>query len=213
LHCEEALLLISGHLDNENTELEEARLHKHLQDCQSCREVLENFCLVDSGLLSLTEEAPEDLNSRVMAAVRAEAKPKKRRSPWITVAASAAAVALVVGLGWHSMPKPSVENSADPMMVRNVEDELQAKPLTVRSVDGETVSQEIGAPVVVLDAWVQELEGLSYETLSDGSRLYTLQTDAAAQKLGETYGGTLYWPDQNGAKVTYACSFALVPAQ
>lgn len=213
MHCEEALLLISGHLDNENTELEEARLQEHLQGCESCRQVLESFRLADSGLLSLTEEAPQNLSDRVMETIRGEARPQKRKNPWITVVASAAAVALVVGLGWFALPKPAVDDPAEPVVVNHYAKGIQAQTLTNRSVDGEAVSQEIGAPVVLLDAYVQELDGLAYETLSDGSRLYTLQTDAAARKLSETYGGILYWPDQNGAKVTYACSYALVPAQ
>lgn len=219
MHCEEALLLISGHLDNENTELEEARLQAHLEQCPDCRQVLESFQLMDAGLLSLEEEAPARLHDRVMEAVRKEAAPRRKKNPWMGVLASAAAVALVVGIGWFASDRNAdgsmAQDSNEPMTVSLYADtakDLQVQSLTVRAVDGEAVSQEISAPVVVLDGYVAELDGLPFETLADGSRLYRLETDAAAQELSERYGAALYWPDQGGAKVTYAVSFALVPA-
>ena len=214
MHCEEALLLISGHLDNENTETEEARLQEHLQGCESCRQILESFRMADSGLLSLTEEAPRDLTHRVMEAIHSETKPQKRKNPWVTVAASAAAVALVVGIGWFALPKPAEDISEDTVAVHYYTAKVvstQAATFTsATSADGRTLSQEIGAPVVLLDAYVQELDGLGCEFLPDGSRLFTLQTKTAAQELSQAYGGILYLPDSG---VSYTGSYALIPAQ
>jgi len=212
LHCEEALLLISGHMDNENTESEEARLQEHLQGCESCRQVLESFQMADLGLLSLTEEAPQNLSDRVMEAIRSQAKPGKRHNPWISVMASAAAVALVVGLGWFALPKPAADDPADPVVVSHYAKDIQVQNLRAYSSDVEAVSQEIGAPVVVLDAFVEELEGLPFELFSDGSRLYTLQTASAAQELSQRYGCALYLPESNSVTATNPCSYAFVPA-
>ena len=53
--CEDALVLLSGHLDGENSEEEEAQLSTHLRQCPACRELLAAFQAADQGILSLEE--------------------------------------------------------------------------------------------------------------------------------------------------------------
>ena len=69
--CDEALELISGHIDQENTPEEEALLQAHLQTCAQCREVLQAFIDMEGGI-SCLEEPPADLRERVMEAIHAE---------------------------------------------------------------------------------------------------------------------------------------------
>ena len=97
MNCEEALVLLSGHLDHENTAEEEAQLQTHLQACPDCRQLLAAFEAADAGLLSLEAEPPADFRDGVMNAIRQEAAgKKKRRSVWAGLAV-AAALTVVVG--------------------------------------------------------------------------------------------------------------------
>ena len=41
--CEDALILLSGHLDGVNTQEEETELFAHLQSCAGCRDLLAAF--------------------------------------------------------------------------------------------------------------------------------------------------------------------------
>lgn len=104
MKCEDVLLLISGHLDHSNTETEEAQLQMHLAQCDSCRSLMETLQAADAGILSLEEEAPEDLCQNVMAAIAREAPVRKRRRrAWITTAA--AALVLAMGIGALALPE------------------------------------------------------------------------------------------------------------
>lgn len=119
MKCEDALLLISGHIDGENTPQEAQLLQEHLADCEACRAVLEAWTEVDMGIASLTEEAPADLCEKVMASIGA---PKKKQR-WLPVLAAAAAVALVIGLGSGHMPAMQQEEAV-PMVARTMDVEF-----------------------------------------------------------------------------------------
>ena len=69
MKCEDVLLLISGHIDGENTAEEEQLLQAHLCDCEDCRRVLQAYEAADAGLMQAKEPAPEGLCADVMAAV------------------------------------------------------------------------------------------------------------------------------------------------
>ena len=75
MKCEESLLLISGHIDGENTPEEENMLQAHLETCSHCRGILQAYLDVDNGVAALQEEPPENLVKNVMAAI---GKPKKK---------------------------------------------------------------------------------------------------------------------------------------
>ena len=61
MKCEDALLLISGHVDQANTPEEEACLLVHLERCPACKRVLQAFEEMDAGLAALQEEPPAAL--------------------------------------------------------------------------------------------------------------------------------------------------------
>ena len=116
VNCEDALLLISGHMDGENTPEEDAQLQAHLSGCAQCREVLAAYTEMDRGIAALTEEAPAGLCASVMSAIGQETAAKKRSRRLWPVAVSAAAVALIIGISGLPALRPAQE--AAPMMVQ-----------------------------------------------------------------------------------------------
>ena len=60
MNCEEALVLISGHLDHENTAEEEAQLQRHLEACAACRSLLDTLREMENGFPTM-EEVPDGL--------------------------------------------------------------------------------------------------------------------------------------------------------
>ena len=106
MNCDQALELLSGHIDQCNTPEEEAQLQAHLASCASCRAVLAAYEELDCGLSALRMEPPASLLQGVMDAVRREeaAKKKIRRFPARGVAATAVAAALLLVVGMTALP-------------------------------------------------------------------------------------------------------------
>ena len=52
MQCQQALELLSGHIDNTNTEEQEAMLQEHLSTCEHCRELLKAYEELDQGILA-----------------------------------------------------------------------------------------------------------------------------------------------------------------
>lgn len=210
MNCEEALLLISGHIDQENTPEEEAQLQNHLEQCAQCREVLQAFLDMNQGLMAIREEPPADLRQNVMDVIRAESvAPKKQRRRWISLAV-AAALAIVIGAS--AMPKfTHTPSEADvPMTARSV-------PMAVETLSAdpsEETVQEIAdvrqAAVVVTYEMYPELEVCECETLENGALLYCLDHADAAEALSKQYNLELFLPEQALADVSYAL---LLPPQ
>lgn len=117
--CEEALVLLSGHLDGANTPEEEARLEDHLARCPDCRRILDAYSAIDQGILELSEEPPAQLHDRIMAAVAAEAKPSRRRCVRPAVMGLAAAAVLCLALGLGYLPRQTEESTEPVARVNN----------------------------------------------------------------------------------------------
>ena len=97
--CEDALVLLSGHLDGENSEEEEARLSAHLRQCPACRELLAAFQAADQGILSLAEEPPQALRQEILDAAYKEPRLKRRvrASRWSLPITAAAGTGYIPG--------------------------------------------------------------------------------------------------------------------
>ena len=232
MNCEEALVLLSGHLDGQNSEEEAARLQDHLAQCPDCRRLLEDLKALDAGLLSLEEEPPADLCESVMEAIRQEApvRKKKRRWVWPTTAAAAVLI-LLAGAGTLAAPKLHTTEDAAPQMARMmataVEPEIaepetadeaagislysgtaEAALYTAAPEDGpaQALAEERQAPVVLVYGALPELDGLPCEALEDGGLLYTLETAESASLLWEAHPdeAVLYLPEETAAEVSYA---------
>ena len=99
--CDDYKELISLYFDKELDEKEEKELFEHLTNCPSCRKEFEELKVVMDMLGEIEEEElPEGFHNEVMAKIKAEAKPKKKKTPWArytSIAASICAVFIVGG--------------------------------------------------------------------------------------------------------------------
>lgn len=224
--CEDALILISGHLDQENTPEEEAQLQSHLAQCAQCRELLETFREIDSGVADLEEEVPAGLRQDVMAAIRKEAAPRKhvKRKSRMGLAV-AAALLLVVGAASLQLPGVHTQETASPMMARSMPAEeiadysVASAPAEytlmedAAAVESDMVFVEISpqaladarqADVAVTYELLPEMEVCQCETLENGALLYDLEQADGAASLSRLYGVELYQPAVNGGGSSYA---------
>ena len=205
--CEEALVLISGHLDGENTEQEEAQLQAHLEGCPSCREILEALSQIDQKIQNMEAEFPANFCEDVMAAIRAEQVPvRKKKHPIWPVLTTAAAAA---------------PDEAEPMLARSAEDTMEFAVYDAADEDAENkmavtmytaaptgpdpqvLAEERSADVAVSYELLPELENRDGETLEDGTVLYALDSAGAAAQLSRIYGLALYEPEDASAAVSY----------
>ena len=136
--CEEALELLSGHLDGETTPEEEALLQAHLGGCPSCREVLGAYEEMQQGLTALEAEPPAELHQRIMEAVRSQPAARRSRAHlWRTggTIAAAAVVALVLLAGGRTWffagqadpsPAPVAETATEVLTSRAVPEDAEA---------------------------------------------------------------------------------------
>lgn len=193
MKCEDVLLLISGHMDGENTAEEERLLQEHLEKCEQCREVLRALTAQDFVLTSLEEEPPSGFCDRVMEAVKAEQKTKRNRKWWPMLAA-AAAVALIIGLGAEHLPAYESRTEAVPMIARSLPEEpvAYAQCDFFEEVSGQIISEVRRANVVETTELLPEMESCPCETMEDGSSLYLLPTAERAAELSEAYGLPLF---------------------
>lgn len=102
-YCEDYAALISAWLDGELNEEETGRLQAHLFTCPGCRAYLADLKAMGRAFPSLEEvEVPEDFTASVMARIRAQTPPEKKRAShtlWRRWGAWACCLALLVLVG------------------------------------------------------------------------------------------------------------------
>lgn len=136
MNCEEALILLSGHIDGQNTAEEEAALQAHLAICAACRGVLQAYEEINAGVAELATEPPKDLRSSVMEKITEHpAERRRRRRFWLgsgtAVAAAAAVLVLLVSAG--KLPNFRQSRAASSQASANGE----AVPATTKAGDGQ----------------------------------------------------------------------------
>lgn len=99
MNCEEAEILISGHLDHENTEQEEMALQAHLRGCARCQSVLRQYQAMDAQLETLSVPAPAQLLGGTMYKVRVSSGQKTKKFAFGRWSALCAAAALLLVIG------------------------------------------------------------------------------------------------------------------
>lgn len=121
MNCDEYLPLISGHIDDANSEIEERRLQEHLKTCAACRALLSQMEESDALLRASAATPPADLSARIMAQVRSKKQPAfSRKQRWIPIAASGlAAAALLSFVVFGSMPFWGGAGAADSAAAEN----------------------------------------------------------------------------------------------
>ena len=109
--CERYEQQISALLDGELPEEEQTALRAHLQTCASCAATYRMFSDLSAVMQDLTAEPPADLTDRISRRLRRKRLfPLRRRKPnrrrWKTVVATAACLAVIVGVAVFAGPNP-----------------------------------------------------------------------------------------------------------
>lgn len=198
--CEEAWILISGHLDHENTQAEEAQLREHLEHCAQCRQWMDAMECCDHVIRASAAEPPDALFTNVMAAVQRE-KPRKHRS-WIRWAGGAAAAAVLLAVGLRSLPQKQEEEAPNLMVSRVALDCAEGAEVTDDQI--QELADDRIAGIVMLEKAVPELNTCDVEELPNGSVLYALQDQQSAQTLCEQYQLGWYEPMNSAPEQYYA---------
>lgn len=140
-YCEEYGALISAWLDGELNEADTRRLQAHLFTCPGCRAYLADLKAMSRAFPPLEEvEVPEDFTASVMARIRAQTPPeKKKASPalWRRWGAWACCLALLVLVGGGVWRADLVSQS-----VKNQVAAADAASMTTASAGGESDGSE-----------------------------------------------------------------------
>lgn len=219
MRCEDALLLISAHMDGMNSQEEENALRAHLCECEQCRDILGAYEEADADIASLQERAPEDLCGNVMAQIK-KAKQKKKFRPWAATAV-AAVLFLAVGVGAVMEEydvidlvedEAIVDTEAVPQMASMAESQPMARSLP--AADAQVLAQQLAdennAEVVLIHELYYEVESYECTDLEEGYVLYILPDHEAAVLLSDTYGCVIYRPSDTSEHTQY---YALLAAQ
>ena len=203
MKCEDALLLLSGHIDQVNTQHEEQLLQEHLAACSQCRQVLRAYEQADEELVQLKEKAPADLCGKVMKQIDRQTK-KKQYRPWLGIAVAAALV-LVIGIS-AVMQKGDLPFAQEPMAASETQGFAVARSMPSDGSEdlAQKLADEYGAAVVLIREEYEQIK--TYPSrIEDGNVLYLLPDYDAAVLLTEHYGCVLYEPsDQTATSEAYA---------
>lgn len=182
--CEDALILLSGHLDGVNTQEEETELFAHLQSCAGCRDLLAAFEAADAGIQALEAEPPAGLSERILAAVRQEPRRQKRVRPWLAPVATAAVLALVCWAGIRTLPMLGSQ-TANTALTQTARAEMTTADTTV----AETPSEENCTADAAMPEAYTEADAASYGSDMDAAANCAeadLDAVAAALRTEET---------------------------
>jgi ferric-dicitrate binding protein FerR (iron transport regulator) len=111
--CEQALALLSAHLDREVQPDDRAALEGHLAGCPSCRAAAEALRLQDADLrraFALRREAAAAVAERVVARLRAAPARRWRWLPLLLAAAAGFLLAAAVFRPWRQQPDETHTN-------------------------------------------------------------------------------------------------------
>ena len=194
--CEEALVLLSGHLDSRNSDEEKAQLQAHLSQCPSCRQLLAELEELDRKLLSLESEPPEDLCQSVMEAVRTEPMPQKSRPRWVVPAATAAAAAVILLTGVWAVPKFRTTEDAAVELARAVpETAVCETALPAEAAEPETAAVSPKMANAAQEATAETSGAAQEATAGSADRIPEARLFGAEDDLSGA-GGTSDSPDQ-----------------
>ena len=106
-YCEEFAALLDPYIDNELSPEETARVREHLRTCDGCRAYVQAALLMRDAFPEAEDAVvPEGFAEGVMAAIRADAAPRKRpRSRWQRTLLPLAACFAVVVLAASTLPR------------------------------------------------------------------------------------------------------------
>ena len=118
-YCDEFAALLDPYIDGELSPKEAARVREHLRTCGGCRAYVQAaLAMRDAFPEAEDTPVPDGFAEGVMAAIRANAAPQKRRRPrWQKTLLPLAACCAIVVLAVSSLPRPgdtAVQDTAEP---------------------------------------------------------------------------------------------------
>ena len=142
-YCDEFAALLDPYIDGELSPEETARVREHLRSCGGCRAYVQAALIMRDAFPEAEDtEVPDGFAEGVMAAIRADAAPRKRRSPrWKKTLLPLAACCAVVVLAVSGLPRPSDTAVAD-----NLESQAEiAAPAEAAAPDADSSEEDTAA--------------------------------------------------------------------
>lgn len=146
MNCRDNQNLLDGYLDGELDLVGHLEIERHLQDCHNCAQIQQNDQVLQLAINdgSLYFNAPANLQKRVRLAVRKAGKGEPQRGVlswrWLSVAASAAVVALIIWAIISIQSRPAADDLLAQEVVSGHVRSMMANHLTdVPSSDNHTV--------------------------------------------------------------------------
>lgn len=115
MSCENTHTLLYGYLDGELDAVRAAEFERHLENCRECTNTLgaEEALRSSLGRSGLYERAPLSLRHKIRAdlaaATAVHAAPRVSAWRWLAVAA---AILIVGGISWFSLPRPAKDSAS-----------------------------------------------------------------------------------------------------
>ena len=142
-YCEEFAALLDPYIDGELSPAETARVREHLRTCDGCRAYVQAALAMREAFPEAEDTpVPDGFAAGVMAAIRADAAPRKRRRPrWAKTLLPLAACCAVVVLAVSGLPRPSDTAVAD-----NLESQAEiAAPAEAAAPDADSSEEDTAA--------------------------------------------------------------------
>lgn len=142
-YCQEFAALLDPYIDGELSPAETARVREHLRTCDGCRAYVQAaLAMRDAFPEEEDTPVPDGFAAGVMAAIRADAAPRKRRRPrWAKTLLPLAACCAIVVLAVSGLPRPSDTAVAD-----NLESQAEiAAPAEAAAPDADSSEEDTAA--------------------------------------------------------------------
>lgn len=143
-YCEEYAALLDSFVDGELSLDESEQIRSHLVQCPGCRAYVQDALLIRELFPDDTDvEVPDGFAEGVMAAIRADAAPqKKRKAPWSKVLLPLAACCAVVLLVRSTLPFSGSSNTSSASMAMDTAEAADTGDTMGRAVFKEEASME-----------------------------------------------------------------------
>lgn len=187
MNCTDYLPLLSGHIDQMNTDREETELQAHLRSCPECRRLLSEMQQNDTLLQGSAVLPPDDMTERIMRQVRKDTKKSRVNKPAIVsaVVSGLAVAAIMTLVFWGSIRLP--DKSAEALSVPTEAAALAAdavNPADEESPNIDVPAEEVQTPPASEAPLAEAAESIP-ETAPDEEEQPTLSDTASVQNDAE----------------------------
>ena len=177
-YCKEFSALLDPYIDGELSPEETARVREHLHTCDGCRAYVQAALAIRDAFPEAEDTpVPDGFAAGVMAAIRADAAPRKRRRPrWAKTLLPLAACCAVVVLAVSGLPRPGGTAVTDhPESHAEIAAPAEAAVPNVDSVEEDTAATAYAAQsdedtADVPDSTVSEAIAPEADTVAPGTQ-------------------------------------------